>query len=140
MQKVYLSCMFCMLALGSAADLSRSASVPAQDQQVSVIELTAKKYEYSPSPVHVKAGTKVQLKITAADHDHGFKIASVPDSAPAGSKPGLVFTSAEDCWELKKGQTTTIEFLAQTQGTYSFKCCHLCGLGHRGMKSQVVVD
>jgi hypothetical protein len=42
--------------------------------------------------------------------------------------------------QLKKGETTTIEFLAQTPGTYSFKCCHVCGLGHRGMKGQVVVD
>jgi GTP-binding protein HflX len=31
--------------------------------------------------VHVKAGTKVQLKITAIDHDHGFKIATVRDGA-----------------------------------------------------------
>lgn len=140
MQKMYLSGVLCVLALGSAVSLSPTGSVLAQEQQVSVIELTAKKYEYSPSPVHVKAGSKVQLKITAVDHDHGFKIANVPDGAPAGSKPGLVFTSAEDCWELKKGQTTTIEFLAQTPGTYSFKCCHLCGMGHRGMKSQIVVD
>jgi hypothetical protein len=28
--------------------------VVAEDQKVQVIELTAKKYEYSPSPVHVK--------------------------------------------------------------------------------------
>lgn len=112
----------------------------AQDQKVQVIELTAKKYEYSGSPVHVKAGTKVQLKITATDHDHGFKIAAVPDGAEQSSKPGLVFASPQDCWQLKKGETTTIEFSAQTSGTYTFKCCHTCGLGHRGMKGQIVVD
>jgi heme/copper-type cytochrome/quinol oxidase subunit 2 len=99
---------------------------------VQVIELNAKKYEYVPSPVHVKAGTKVQLKIRALDHDHGFKISFVPDGAGKNSKPGLIFSSSDDCWLLKKGQTTTIEFLAQTPGTYSFHCCHSCGLGHRG--------
>jgi hypothetical protein len=31
-----------------------------QDQEVRVIELTAKEYEYSLSPIYVKAGTKVQ--------------------------------------------------------------------------------
>lgn len=117
-----------------------SSSAQGQGQETQVIELTAKKYEYSPSPVHVKSGTKVQLKITAMDHDHGFKISAVPDGAPAGSKPGLLFTSPEDCWELGKGKTTVIEFVAQTPGTYSFKCCHLCGLGHRGMKSQLIVE
>ena len=119
---------------------SSSSSAQGQDQETQVIELTAKKYEYSPSPVHVKAGTKVQLKITATDHDHGFKIGTTPDGAGQNSQPGLVFSSSQDCWLLKKGETTTIEFLAQTPGTYSFKCCHSCGLGHRGMKSQIVVD
>jgi hypothetical protein len=46
--------------------LSLSWSVRAQDQDALVIEISAKKYEYSISPVHVKTGTKVQLKITAA--------------------------------------------------------------------------
>jgi cytochrome c oxidase subunit 2 len=120
--------------------LSLSRSVRAQNQDVQVIEITAKKYEYSISPVHVKAGTKVQLKITATDHDHGFKIAAVPDGAQAKGAAGLIFTSTEDCWQLKKGETTTIEFLAQTAGTYTFKCCHTCGLGHRGMNGQMIVE
>jgi cytochrome c oxidase subunit II len=118
----------------------RPIPVAAGDQKVQVIELTAKKYEYSPSPVHVRAGTKVQLKITATDHDHGFKIANVPDGSEPNSKPGLVFPPAQECWQLKKGETTTIEFFAQTAGTYTFKCCHTCGLGHRGMKGQIIID
>jgi heme/copper-type cytochrome/quinol oxidase subunit 2 len=120
--------------------LSLPTSVRAQNQDVLVIEITAKKYEYSISPVHVKAGNKVQLKITANDHDHGFKIATVPDDAQPKSAAGLIFTSAQDCWQIKKGETTTIEFLAQTPGTYTFRCCHTCGLGHKGMKGQIVVD
>ena len=120
--------------------LSSSGYALPQGQETQVIELTAKKYEYSPAPVHVKAGTKVQLKITATDHDHGFKIGTTPDGAEGNSRPGLVFSSPQDCWLLKKGETTAIEFLAQTPGTYSFKCCHSCGLGHRGMKSQIIVD
>jgi len=112
----------------------------AQDQTIQVVELTAKKFEYSPVPVHVKTGTKVQLKITAIDHDHGFKIAAVPDGSEPKNKPGLFFSSLQDCWQLKKGETTIIEFVAQAPGTYTFKCCHTCGLGHRGMKSQLVVE
>ena len=119
---------------------SPSSSAQGQDQEAQVIELTAKKYDYSPSPVHVKAGTKVQLKLIATDHDHGFKIGTTPDSAERDSKPGLVFASLQDCWQLKKGEATTVEFLAQTPGTYTFKCCHSCGLGHRGMKGQIIVD
>ena len=117
-----------------------TSRISAQNQDTQVIEVTAKKYEYSPEPVHVKRGMKVQLKITATDHDHGFKIAALPDGAAQSGTPGLVFASAQDCWQLKKGETTTIEFLAQAPGTYTFRCCHTCGVGHRGMKGELVVD
>ena len=127
-----------LVALGVC--LLQPRRIMAQDQQVQVVELKAKKYEYVPSPVHVKAGTKVQLKITAVDHDHGFKITTVPNGAESTGKPGLVLTSPQDCWLIKKGETTTIEFFAQTPGIYEFHCCHLCGMGHKGMKSEIVVD
>ena len=129
-----------VFVLALAWCLPKASPVRAEDQKVQVIEITAKKYEYSMSPVHVKAGTKVQLKITATDHDHGFKISTVPDGASPSGVAGLVFTSEQDCWQLKKGETTTIDFVAQTQGTYTFKCCHTCGLGHKGMKGQIVVE
>jgi len=126
--------------LALAVCLLQPRAVSAQEQKTQVIELTAKKYEFVGSPVHVKAGTKVQLKITASDHDHGFKIYATPDGVDSNGPAGLVFASRQECWELKKGETATIEFLAQTPGTYTFKCCHTCGLGHKGMKGQVVVD
>jgi len=127
-----------LLALGT--HLSLPESIRATSSDVRVIEIAAKKYEYSNSPVHVKVGSKVQLKITAIDHDHGFKIASAPDGAVSTEKAGLVFTSEQECWQLKKGETTMIEFVTQTPGTYSFRCCHTCGLGHKGMKGQIVVE
>ena len=133
--------MFRTLAFLGLVELCLPAGrISAQNQDSQVIEVTAKKYEYSPEPVHVKRGMKVQLKITATDHDHGFKIAALPDGPAQGGPPGLVFVMAQDCWQLKKGETTTIEFLAQAAGTYTFRCCHTCGVGHRGMKGELVVD
>ena len=125
-----------MSLLSFALSFSVPSSIRAQTQEVQVIEITARKYEYSGSPIHVKLGSKVQLKINATDHDHGFKI----DGDTSGGTHGLVFTSEQDCWLLKKGETTLIEFLAQTPGTYTFKCCHTCGLGHKGMKGEIIVD
>jgi cytochrome c oxidase subunit II len=122
-----------------AAFCLQSGRTLAQSQEVQIVEVTAKKYEYSPAPIHIKKGAKVQLKITATDHDHGFKIADISDGAKDAA-PGLIFAAEQDCWQLKKGETTTVEFVAQTEGTYTFKCCHTCGLGHRGMKGQIVVD
>jgi len=140
MKHACISLVRIMALLALAAFYLQPTRTLAQAQDVQAVEVTAKKYEYSPSPIHIKSGTKVQLKITAADHDHGFKIAAFPDGVAQGAAPGLVFASAQDCWQLKKGETTTVEFVAQTAGTYTFKCCHTCGLGHRGMKGQLIVD
>jgi cytochrome c oxidase subunit 2 len=128
------------IGLWSAIFFSHPKSASARNASPQVIEVTAKKYEYSPTPIHVKSGANIFLKITATDHDHGFSILTVPDGLGPDSSAGLVFTSPENCWQLKKGETTTIEFLAQAPGTYSFRCCHVCGFGHRGMKGQLVVD
>jgi len=127
--------MFCL-----AVSPSLGIVAQAQDQNVQVIDMTAKKYDFPPSPVHVKKGQKVQLKITSTDRDHGVKIPLVPDGADPKGAPGLTFTSPQECWKIKKQETVTIEFVAQTPGTYTFKCCVDCGMGHRHMKGQIIVD
>ena len=111
-----------------------------QAEQTQVIEITAKKYEFSPSPVRVKVGTNVQLRITALDRTHGFKTNLNPDGSDEKSNPGLIFSSNEDCFKLEKGIATVVQFVARTPGTYSFHCCNRCGLGHGGMKGQLVVE
>jgi cytochrome c oxidase subunit 2 len=87
------------------------------------IRVTAKKYEYDPAVVTVKQGEHVKLVITALDHDHGFKI----DAFHIDQL-------------LKKGEPTTIEFTADTPGTFPFQCSHFCGLGHKGMKGELIVE
>jgi plastocyanin len=115
-----------------------ATTVRAQDAAPQVVEMSAKKYEFT--PVRVKAGTKVQLKVTATDRDHGIAIDTVADGAAKGSAPGLLIDSAEKCWKLPKGEPVTITFTAQTAGTYQIKCCLHCGLGHGGMKGTIVVE
>ena len=132
------------VTLFSALTLGEEPKTATQtpDQDVQVIQITAKKYEFSPSCVHVKAGTKVKLKITAIDENHGFKSAIVSDGADSSARPGLEFASpqANDGWRLKKGRETTIEFFAEAPGTYEFRCSVVCGIHHNRMKGQVVVD
>ncbi|HKV26871.1 MAG TPA: cupredoxin domain-containing protein [Candidatus Acidoferrales bacterium] len=124
----------------AAGAFSHQQQAPPQNQSAQVIDMTAKKYKFTPSPIHVKKGTKIQLRITATDRNHGFKINVYPDGAAANGAPGLVFTSPQDCWKLPKDQVVTIEFVAQTPGSYPFKCCVLCGFGHMGMKGELIVD
>jgi cytochrome c oxidase subunit II len=128
-----------MLTLtGDVVARSSNPSLASRDD-VQVITVTAKKYEFDPSPIRVKQGTKVQLKITATDHAHGISIQEVANGDSNG-KPGLVFSSARGCVKIEEGQTATVEFVAQTPGTYSFRCCVHCGWHHRGMKGEIIVE
>ena len=113
---------------------------PGATEGTQVIDITAKKYEFTPSPIRVKQGTRVQLKITARDHVHGFRITEFPDGADTKGRAGLVFSSPQGCRRIEKGQTETIEFVAQIPGTYPFECCVHCGWEHRWMKGQLIVE
>jgi len=116
-----------------------SAQSAASAEGVQVITVTAKQYEFAPSPIRVKQGTKVRLNVTAIDHAHGFKISPVPEGGDGG-EPGLVFSPAQDCTKIEKGETTTVEFTAQKAGTYHFRCCVVCGFHHHSMKGEVIVE
>ena len=128
--------------LCAAAQLVAQAPAPTDQGAagIQVIEVTAKKYAFEPNPIHVKQGTKVQLKITATDHAHGFQIELVPEGSDKNASPGLQFSSDKKCYKIEKHQTETVEFLAQTAGTYRFKCCVDCGFHHRSMKGELIVD
>jgi cytochrome c oxidase subunit II len=125
--------------LGLTLSTSAKPANPAAPDDVQVIEVTAKKYEFNPSPIRVKQGAHVQLKITATDHVHGVKLSEFADGADK-SKPGLVFASPQECLRVEKGQTQTLEFTAQAPGTYQIRCCVHCGWDHRSMKGQLVVE
>lgn len=86
------------------------------------MRVTAKKYEYDPAVITVREGDRVRLIVTALDHDHGFKI-------EAYHIDQLV----------KKGESASIEFNANMAGSFPFQCSRFCGLGHKGMKGELIV-
>jgi cytochrome c oxidase subunit 2 len=90
---------------------------------VTEIQMTAKKYEFDPSTVHVHVGDHVKLVITALDHTHGIKIEALHINT-----------------KLEKGDPVAVEFTAMQPGTYPFECSHFCGLGHGKMKGQLIIE
>jgi cytochrome c oxidase subunit 2 len=98
---------------------------PAQETPSSAgeIKMTAVKYKFTPAIVRVKQGDRVRLVITALDREHGFKLEAFQIER-----------------KLPKGEPVAVEFTADRAGTFPFQCSEFCGLGHKGMKGQLVVE
>ncbi|HYL37190.1 MAG TPA: cupredoxin domain-containing protein [Bryobacteraceae bacterium] len=109
------------IKLALAATLMGAGLLAAQETHE--ITVTAKKYQFDPNPIKVAKGEHVKLLITATDHDHGFKLEAFHINQ-----------------KLPKGQTVTVEFVADQAGTFPFECSHFCGLGHKRMKGELVVE
>jgi len=117
------------------AEASRSQLSPPQ-----IIEISAKKYEFTPSEFHVHAGAHVELSVHSEDVTHGVKLDAYPEGATDKRMPGLVFSQPNENGKVKKGEDQVVDFVAQEPGTYDFKCAKFCGFGHDKMKGKLVVD
>lgn len=104
-----------------------STSSPSSDSQITPqikeFDITAKKWDFSPSTITVNEGDTVILNVESIDVEHGFAL--------------LDFGINE---QLSPGETVRIEFVADKKGTFSFFCNVYCGSGHSGMKGILVVN
>jgi cytochrome c oxidase subunit 2 len=122
-----LKMMLIGLTIFSAAS-ARTVAQVAKDagtgvQAVHEIQMTLRRYEFSPGSLRVRKGERVKLVMAATDHDHGFKL----DDFNVNQK-------------IPKGTTVVVEFTADKAGTFQFHCSNVCGLGHRNMKGTLVVE
>jgi len=113
-----------ILSAGSARTVAQVAKDAGTGMQAEhEIQLTLRKYEFNPGSLRVRKGERVKLVMTAADHDHGFKL----DDFDINQK-------------IPKGTTVVVEFTADKAGTFQFRCSNVCGLGHKNMKGTLVVE
>ncbi|MGZ3648085.1 MAG: cupredoxin domain-containing protein [Syntrophales bacterium] len=93
------------------------------DEKETVIQITAKKFEYSPKDIKVKKDVPVVLEFTSMDRLHGFNC------------PGLGIRS-----DIVPGKTTQLRFTPNKAGSFPFHCDNFCGLGHEGMTGTITVE
>jgi cytochrome c oxidase subunit 2 len=87
-----------------------------------VIEISAKKFAFTPSTITLKKGEPVILRLTSADRVHGFM-----------SRPLKIDT------DIAAGKTTDVPVTPATAGNFTVICDHYCGTGHGNMKMKVAV-
>lgn len=130
---------FAPILLAGVATMSQD-QVASGDQSVKIIEVSAKKYEFTPAEIHVKKGSKVELKVHSVDETHGIKLTLHPKGSKDKSSPGLLFSDPAVNGKVDKDKDQILDFVAQEAGTYEFECAKFCGFGHRHMKGTLVVD
>jgi len=100
-----------------------SADEPASQPAGRVIEITAKRFNFSPAQITLKKGEPVTLRIKAEDVTHGFYL-----------KPLKLDETIEP------GTTKDVTVTPQVAGTFTTICDHFCGSGHGNMHMTIVVE
>jgi cytochrome c oxidase subunit 2 len=102
--------------LGATLGIAQDAG----DEQV--VQVTARRFSYTPNEIVVKKGRPVVLEISSLDFLHGFNV------------PALELRA-----DLPPGQVTRVRFTPERAGVYAFACDNFCGEGHENMQGRIVV-
>ncbi len=81
------------------------------------IEITAKRFDFTPGDITLKKGVPVVIVFTSEDVPHGVKFKELNVTVSA-----------------KKGETKEIAFTPDKVGDFVGQCSVFCGSGHGSMK------
>jgi cytochrome c oxidase subunit II len=94
----------------------------APSRATKVIEISAKKFEFTPSQITLKKGEPVILRLHSSDRVHGFM-----------SKPLKIDT------DIPTDKAEDVALTPDSTGDFTVICDHYCGTGHGGMKMKITV-
>ena len=95
----------------------------AMQPDIPVVEITAKRFEFSPKQITLKKGQTVKLRLHSEDVTHGFFLRPLKLDE-----------------EIPAGKTTEVVITPQTAGTFLTICDHFCGANHGNMNMTIVVE
>ncbi len=88
-----------------------------------VVEISAKRFQFTPNAITLKKGQPVILRLRSEDVTHGFYM-----------KPlGIDAT-------IEPGKATDVPVTPKAAGKFTAICDHFCGSGHGNMKMTIVVE
>ena len=112
---------FVLIALAAAMSVGTFHARPAQAPRV--IEITAKRFGFSPDEITLKKGEPVTLRFTTQDVKHGFLSKALKLDA-----------------DIAPGKPAEVTFTPQTAGKFVTVCDNFCGSGHGDMRMTIVVE
>ena len=106
-----------------ALSLLAGGAPRARAQEPRVVEITARRFQFTPSQVTLKRGETVKLRLRSEDVVHGFYMKAL----------GIDTL-------IQPGKTTAVTITPAVAGRYTTICHHFCGPGHGNMKMTIVVE
>src|SRR5208283_1147162 len=110
MKKMKAATVTFALSLALIALMTSSATNRAHADDIPVVEITAKRFAFSPDKITLKKGQTVKLRLHSEDVTHGFFLRPLKLDE-----------------EIPAGQTTEVIVTPQTEGTFTTICDHFCG-------------
>jgi cytochrome c oxidase subunit 2 len=99
------------------------AGGPARGDAPRVIEISAKRFEFTPHELHLHKGETVMLRVTSSDVTHGLFQRAL----------GLDLT-------LEPGKTVEATVTPKEAGRFHAICDNFCGAGHGNMHLDIIVE
>jgi cytochrome c oxidase subunit 2 len=112
-----------ILALGLSTSLLFTGTARVRAEDVPVVDITAKRFAFSPDKITLKKGQTVKLRLHSEDVTHGFFLRPLKLDE-----------------EIPAGQTVEVSVTPQTSGTFTTICDHFCGANHGNMNMTIVVE
>jgi len=117
----YMLAGFLPLALLAVLSLASPRQARA-DGGPRVIEITAKRFAFSPNQITIKKGETVKLRLTSEDVTHGFFMRALKIDE-----------------DIEPGKPTEVTLTPQNAGTFTTICDHFCGVNHGNMNMTITV-
>jgi cytochrome c oxidase subunit 2 len=111
------------VALATALLVLAAAPGIAPGAEPRIVEITAKRFAFSPAEVVLVKGEPVTLRLRSLDVTHGFFQRSLGIDA-----------------EIEPGKVTDVTITPREPGRFLTICDHFCGSGHGNMKMVLVVQ
>jgi cytochrome c oxidase subunit II len=112
-----------LLSFALVALMASSGIRSAHADAMPVVDITAKRFAFSPDKITLKKGQTVKLRLHSEDVDHGFFLRplKLDEEIPAGGTAEVIVTP-------------------ETAGTFTTICDHFCGANHGNMNMTIVVE
>ena len=113
---------FAVLATAVIGVTTMALRLHAQESQLRVVTVSARRFEFTPSEITLKRGEPVQLRVSALDRAHG-----------------LYQKDLRIDLDLSADRASEVTITPEKTGRFVAICDHFCGSGHGNMKMVINV-